>query len=129
METNPERSPALELFYEVYNNTALRGQIGSNLVQHRERVMHLDVVQYDIYGYWGEHRQLREGEDTRPVLCYAVYSPTNKEVVLHSLPGEAHQFTDNLTKARAPFCRVVGNLAQDSDLYGQIRALFDRAIA
>jgi hypothetical protein len=125
MENSNDRSPALAAFYEVYNNPSLRGMLSRNVVQHRERVMHLDVVNFDIYGYWGKHREVQPGEDTSPVLCYAVYAPIDKEVVLCSLPGATFSFTDNLTKARAPHCRVVGNLAKDRELFSEVSAMFN----
>ncbi len=125
MENSNELSPALAAFYKEYNNPLLRGMLGRNVVQHRERVMHLDVVNFDIYGYWGKHREVQPGEDTSPVLCYAVYAPINKEVILYSLPGATLSFTDNLTKARAPYCRVVGNLVKDRELFSEVRAIFN----
>ena len=64
-------------------------------------------------------------EDTSPVLCYAVYAPINREVTLHSLPGATLSFTDNLTKARAPYCQVVGNLVKERELFSEIRAMFN----
>lgn len=125
MEHSKDRSPALAALYEEYNNPSRRGMLGRNVVQYRERVMHLDVVSFDIYEYWGKHREVKPGEDTSPVLCYAVYAPINREVTLHSLPGATLSFTDNLTKARAPHCQVIGNLVKDHVLFAEIRAMFN----
>jgi hypothetical protein len=124
MENSNELSPALAAFFAEYNNPSLRGMLGRNVVKYHERVMHLDVLNFDIYGYWGKHRDVQPGEDTSPVLCYAVYAPINKEVILCSLPGAALSFTDNLTKARAPHCWVVGNLVKDHELFSEVRAMF-----
>ena len=104
-------------------SSSRRGMQGRNKVKYRERVMHLDVLLFDIYGYWGDHVVVRPGEDTSPVMCYAMYSPMNKEVVLYSYPNSTISFTDNLTKARAPYCEVIGNLAKNGDLRAELMQL------
>jgi hypothetical protein len=100
-----------------------RGKSSRNTVRHHQKVAHLDVVIFDIYGYWGKHRDVKPGEDTSPVKCYALYSQNNKDVILYSFPGSSQSFTDNLTKARAPFCEVVGSLVTDDDLLAELKAL------
>ena len=123
MENESPVNHQYEELLSALKSSTLRGMLGRNKVKYHEKVKHLDILLFDIYGYWGNQRQLRPDEDTSPVKCYALYSPMNKEVVLYSFPNSNISFADNLTKERARFCEVIGNLAKDDDIRAELKQL------
>jgi hypothetical protein len=91
----------------------------SRLKVQGDYVKHLDVVDFDVEGYWSYGK--RKGEEP-PIRCYAEYSAINKDVILKSFPGQSKEIIDFLTHARKGFCQVVGNLYEDDALYQQLRS-------
>ena len=126
MENDVTPNYRLEELNGALKSQTLKGMVGRNKVKGLRKVCHLDVVLFDRFGYWGEARKAAPGEDASPVRCYALYSRMNKEVLLYSYPGTGHSFADNLTKARAPFCEIIGNLAKDGELLAELKELLQK---
>ncbi|UOQ53054.1 hypothetical protein [Hymenobacter cellulosivorans] len=105
----------------LHRHDPCRNLFDRTRVQNQSCVYHLDVVDFDVLSYWGQHRTWTSGESLRTVRCYVRYNKALKQSTIHSFPDQAYRIADCLTKDRGKYCSWVGNLFTAEELEAELR--------